>query len=229
MKINFFWKGNDFDKWCKLCILSHIKVGHDVIIWLSGNEPNTNEWFHVRNKIVIGDADFIFDVNKFIQEGGNFQTASALWRFHFLYKHGGWYCDTDAYAIQEFPDKEWAICSAEKDKSMLSIGVMKMPVRHPILKNCIVNIQYNWGNVKIFTKAFKDYFGHTKRTVPDKMFYPWSWKEWETIYKKKKIDNLIENGVYSIHLYHTMLKRNNALYCKLPGTLLEELINFIGD
>ena len=225
MKINFFWKGDEFDDWCKLCILSHIKVGHEVIIWVSGNWPQTNAWYEITNQVVVGDADHIFNVDEFISKGGNFQTASALWRFHFLYKYGGWYCDTDAYAIQHFPEKEWAVCSAETE-DLLSIGVLKIPKNHPIMMNCINDIQYNWGNVKVFTKAYKEHFGHTKGTVPYKMFYPWTWKNWSYVYSNMSIGDLINDGVYSVHLYHTMLKRVGAKYCKKPDTLLMELIEF---
>jgi len=226
MNINFFWKGNNFDKWCELCILSHIKVGHQVIIWLSGKEPNTIEWFNIKNKITINDANKIFNVNDFINNGGNNQTASALWRFHFLYDIGGWYCDTDAYAIQHFPDIKWAIGSAE-DKNLLSIGVMKLPTKHPILLKCIDKIQYNWGNVKVFTEAWKEYFNNINPTVPNEMFYPWTWKEWNNIYKKISINDLINQKVYSIHLYHTMLKRNN-IKCKkvIKPCLINELIDY---
>ena len=229
MEINFFWKGNDFDEWCKLCILSHIKVGHEPIIWLSGEEPDTDAWFDIRHQTIVGDADHIFNVDKFIDKGGNFQTASALWRFHFLFDKGGWYCDTDAYAIQHFEDRLWAVCSAEsKEKNLLSIGVLKVPPRHALFLDCINNVQSTWGNVKVFTKAFQNYFNHVQPTVPNEMFYPWTWEKWDNIYKRISMDDLIEQGVYSVHLYHTMIKRHDGLYEKKPNTLLKELIEFIG-
>jgi len=231
MKVNFFWKGDNFDGFNMMCIKSHIKVGHEVIIWLSGNEPNSWEWSNIipkYNNITIKNADTIFDVSKFIEDGGNLQTASDLWRFHFLYEYGGWYCDTDAYAIQHFPkSKDWIICSAEKDNSMLSIGVIKAPAKNPIFLECIKNIKHKWGNVKVFSEAYKNFYSNTNPTVINSEYYPWTWDKWDDIYKPTTIESLIiNNNTKSIHLYHTMLKRNNVKFetVRFPCILNEMIL-----
>ena len=228
MNVNFFWKGNDFDDFNKICLLSHIKVGHNVILWLSGTPPNSNPWKEIEEKIIIKNADTVYDVNNFIKNGGNFQTASALWRFHFLFNNGGWYCDTDAFAIQHFPENEpWIICSAETTNDLLSIGIIKAPKRHIIFTECIENVKMKWGNVKIFTECYKTHFGNTNPTVNNKDYYPWKWNEWNTLHDNITINSLIKNNTKSIHLYHTALKRNNVkCEAKEYPCILNEMIEF---
>lgn len=222
MDINFFWKGNDFTPFDRLCILSHVKVGHEVIIWLSGETPLSKYW--IEDNVSIKNADDIFNVDTFIEDGGNFQTASALWRFHFLYNYGGWYCDTDAFAVQHFPDSEWIICSAEEDNTLKSIGVLKTPPKHPLFIDCLSNIEYKWGNVKVFSEAYFDWFGNTPQEYDNSLFYPYTWKKYDTLIKEIDIPYC-----YSVHLYGTMLKRNNVKYEKKSGTLLTKLIEMVGE
>jgi hypothetical protein len=228
MKVNFFWKGEDFDDFNKICILSHLKVGHDVVLWLSGPPPNTDSWYHIANKISLMNANYVFDVTDFINGGGNLQTASDLWRFHFLYEYGGWYSDTDAFAIQHFhEDKEWVICSSETDER-LSIGIIKAPPKHPIFLDCITDIKKNWGNVNVFSNAYNKFFGNTSSTVPNEEYYPWRWDEWDTLYSDITLDYLRMHNVKSIHLYHTMLKRNGIKYfVSEDPCILNEMINYV--
>jgi len=103
LQVNFFWRGNDFSYLNRLCVLSHLSVGHGVVMWLSGETPESPYWINDLEHVVVNSADEILDVASFIRGGGNFKTASDLWRFHFLYEHGGLYCDTDAIAIGFFP------------------------------------------------------------------------------------------------------------------------------
>ena len=207
MKVNFFWKGDRFSFVNYITVLSHIKVGHRPIIWLSGT-PN-NEYIDKLKKnsnIQIKNADDIFKVEKFLSDGGNFKTASALWRFYFLYEHGGLYADTDAYAVSHFPETDWIIASGEnKNSNLISNGVIKAPAGDEIFLDCIKNIKYDWGNVEVFTNAYLSKY----KVIPhdlDKHFYPFSWKEWNTMFKDIKIPNC-----YSVHLYHQMLEKNNKL------------------
>jgi len=225
MDINFFWKGDDFDGWNYLCIKSHIEIGHNVIIWLSGKHPSSEWWELINNDITIKDANSIINIDHILNSGGNFQTASALWRFTFLYEHGGWYCDTDAYALQKFPDtNDWIVTSAEDNRKILSIGVIHAPKNNDVFLKCIDNVKIKWGNVKIFDKFFKEKYRSWAPNIAPSEYYPWTWREWDTLYKDIKLKDLYD--VKSIHLYHTMLKRNKkefSFYDK--NCLLNRMIN----
>lgn len=228
MKVNFFWKGKDFDEFSMICILSHLKVGHEVVIWLSGFEPNTPSWLTIRDKVDIKNANRVFNVTNFIIKGGNFQTASDLWRFHFLYEYGGWYSDTDAFAIQHFhQNRPWVVCSSETD-NRLSIGIIKADKNHPMFLDCINNIKHTWGNVNVFSEMYKKYFGNTSPIVPNIQYYPWKWNEWNKIYSNITIDELVQKNVKSIHLYGTMLRRNNVQFKLTENpSILNEMINYV--
>ena len=204
---NFFWSGPNFNFLEFIVLTSHLKVGHTVTVWLHGKSPNNKYWEMIEPRIIIKDADSIFNTSKFITNGGNFRTAADLWRFNFLYKYGGLYCDTDAFALREFPDDEWIVCSAETIPEMLSIGVLKAPPNHPMFIDCMNLTKNNWGNIQVFSSVYKKYFGHTNPTHKNELFYPYKWEDFMKLIRK--VD--IPMNAYSVHFY------SNALEHYLPN------------
>jgi hypothetical protein len=213
-----------------MCIQSHIKVGHLVIIWLYGNNPTSKYWNNLDfTKIVLAEASDIFDISSFMKhKDANFRTASALWRFNFLYQYGGWYSDCDAFAIKEWPDSEWVLCSGEEDENLLSIGVLKTPPKEEMFLDMIDNIQYKWGNVKVFNTYFRKHKGNTIKPYNSTDFYPFSWKNWDYMLSDMDISD-----TYSVHLYNTMVQRNMGDVKKFidekPNSLLGKLNTFIHE
>ena len=226
MKVNFFWSGDNFTYLHKLTILSHIKVGHEVIIWLHGDIPKSKYW--ITENVEIKNADEIIDITHFMKNGGNFKTASSLWRFSFLHRYGGWYSDTDAIATCTWPNDKWVICSANGE--LLSTGILKVPSNENMFLDMINNLKYEWGNVKIFNDSYQKYKGNIKPTHNSKDFFPFKWNEWKYLLNEK---NYIEMPKYSIHLYHTMFERANMidnieLWCdNNPETILGSLKKWI--
>jgi hypothetical protein len=195
-------------------------------MWLAGKKPNSQYWIDDLSEVSIKNADYILDVTSFIESGGNLKTASDLWSFSYLYQQGGLYCDTDAIAVKHFPEDEWILCSTNKSDPLekLVIGVMKAPRGSEVYLNCINKIQSDWGNVTLFGDEYEKVFGHTDSTHEDKLFYPYSWQQWDTLFKNIEIPD-----VYSIHLYHTMLEQNAMVRDKdfydkntLIGKLIEK-------
>lgn len=227
MEANFFWKGDKFTFVNYITILSHIKAGHTPVIWLSGS-PSNKFIDKLKNKteVCIRNADDIFKVDDFISAGGNFKTASALWRFHFLYEHGGLYSDTDAYAVKHFPDDKWIIASGEDEKSnLISNGVIKAPAKDDIFLECINNIRSEWGNVEVFTNAYIKKYPNIPHHY-DKLFYPFSWRDWNKLFLQSNIPDC-----YSIHLYHQMLEKNNKVIDKNfnESSLMLNLVNNVRE
>jgi len=202
--VNFFWRGKDFGILENMVLKSHIKVGHKPIIWLSGLEPNGFYWNEIQKLVVVKDANEVCNVEDFLSAGGNFRTAASLWRFNFLFKNGGLYCDCDAFALKKFPDDDWIVCSERNDDTVLSIGVLKAPPKQKIFSDCILNVNNEWGNVKIFTDSYQKHFGHTKSTHNSLLFYPYKWRDCEILFKKTEIPS----NVFSIHFYTKALQRN---------------------
>ncbi len=223
LQVNFFWRGNDFTYLNRLCVLSHLSVGHRVVMWLSGETPESPYWINDLEHVVVNSADEILDVASFIRGGGNFKTASDLWRFHFLYEHGGLYCDTDAIAIRHFPHDSWIVTSAETDERLLSIGVLASPPRQKLFLECIKNIKSDWGNVAAFTDCYYREFGNTAPTHDKRLFYPFNWTEWPQLFQDLPIPDC-----YSVHLYHTMLESRCLLGgrdCYHPDTMIGRIIS----
>jgi len=204
-QINFFWSGDDFDYISYMCITSHIRIGHIVNIWLYGNEPKSIYWDMLDLDLInVYDASDVFDISEFMKnKDANFKTASAMWRFHFLYEYGGWYSDTDAFALKQWPDDEWVLCSGETDGELLSIGVLKTPPKEQMFLDMINNIKYKWGNVKVFNEYFRKYKGYSIKPYRSFDFYPFNWKDWEIMLSPIPIPEC-----YSVHLYNTMIQRN---------------------
>lgn len=222
--VNFFWHGNNFTYLNKLTILSHLYVGHKVNMWTTNIVPNNKNWISNFKEINFFKASDLINIDDFIKKGGNVKTASDLWRFKYLYNNGGLYCDTDAIAIKEFPKCEKILTSGEKEDELLSIGVIKLPKGEEFLKKSIENIKYSWGNVRVFSKEYVNYYKEIKYTHDKKLFYPYNWNEWDAIFKIKNIPDC-----YSLHLYHTMFERNNYIKDKNfyieNSIILKELIN----
>lgn len=205
-QINFFWSGDKWSYLHDLTIKSHIKVGHMPIIWLHGDIPKSKYWdndVYVRSGR-IRDACFIVNIDSFMKRGGNFKTASSMWRFIFLYKQGGWYADTDALAIKTWPSQQWVVCGEKPD--MLSTGVIKSPWRQQMYINMLSDLKLDWGNVKVFNKHYFKRFQNVRETIDSKLFYPYKWNDWEVMLSDIEIPD-----VYSIHLYHTMFERSGMI------------------
>ena len=197
--INFFWSGDNWTFLHDLTIKSHIVVGHKPVIWLHGDKPRSKYW----NTDLYGNtenADDIIDISQFMRDGGNFKTASSLWRFTFLHRYGGWYSDTDAIALKEWPDIDWVICGEEP--GILSTGVIKVPKGQEMFLHMIGNMEYVWGNVDIFNKYYLQCHGNITETVNSLLFYPLKWREWRYLLSIMEIPD-----VYSVHLYHTMFEK----------------------
>ena len=196
-EVNFLWGGNRFNFLQNLVIKSHIKVGHTPVIWISGTKPKGDYWKEVENKIVEKNADLVYNIEKFLSEGGNYRTAADLWRWHFLYEKGGIWCDSDLFALKHLPSDEWIVCSGEERPNLLSIAILKVPAHQEIFLDCIKNIKKDWGNVEIFSKAYRKFFGHSNSTHQDRLFYPYKWRQCHKLIKKGKIPK----DCYSIHYW----------------------------
>jgi hypothetical protein len=210
--INFFWSGNDWSYLHDMTIKSHMVVDHRPVIWLHGNKPKSKYWnddIYTTNGGEIRDADDIVDISNFIKNGGNFKTASSLWRFTFLYEYGGWYADTDALAVRTWPNEEWVLCN--NYNCLISTGVLKVPPKQSMFLGMIKGLKYDWGNVKVFNHHYTKHFGNNTGTIDGRLFFPFTWKKWNILIDPDWNDNIIKDDTYSIHLYHTMFERDGII------------------
>jgi len=232
MQVNFFWKGDSFDLIHRISILSHYLVGHDVVVWLSGNRPNSQFWVDDYSDVIkIKNADEIINIDDFLKSGGNFKTGSALWRYTYLYQYGGTYCDTDVIALTKFPDDKWIIVSGEKpENGYASNSIIRVPKNELFLKESIENIRAKWGNVIVFSDAYKKYYGTPiKYTHPNRMFHPFQFNERAILFS-----NLSIPGAYSVHICHTFFDRRNIFIDwnyinQFKNTMLHKIVYHIQE
>jgi len=230
--VNFFWMGDDFQFLNRLTILSHLNVGHKVAVWLHGNPPNSKYWISDIPEIIVRDANKIINVNRFLGKIARglkkkrYRVVSALWRFTFLFKFGGLYCDTDAIAIKEFPHQEWIIASDRED--YFSIGVIKCPARHAALNYCMRNWSAKWGNVWVFTDAMRIY--NLGLTNPIEAFYPITCLQHNVYNNRYKTSIMLRAGEipdsYSIHYYGNRtqgLNIDQEMIDKYPESVIYKL------
>jgi len=229
---NFFWSGDDFQFLNRLTILSHLIVGHKVVVWLSGQVPESDYWIKDIPEVNIQDANDIIGISKYynlIPRGlgkKRYRIVSSRWRFSFLYNFGGLYCDTDAIAIRKFPNQEWIIAS--DTDTYYSVGVIKCPPKHPVLKYCIENWVPKWGNVQVFTDAINIH--KLGLTNSKKAFYPISCIQHNKCIKSHRRSFLLDNinipDSYSIHYYGNKTQGMNIDHntvSQYPNSLLNKL------
>ena len=148
-------------------------------------------------------------------------TASALWRFHYLYETGGLYCDMDHVALKRFPEDPWILSSGSGGK-YISNGLIKAPQGHPVFLDAIKNIRKRWGNVQVFDRACKKYGLKITHKIED--FFPFPWYRREELFKRKPLPNS-----YSLHLYFKFLKKLHLtpkiIREKHPKSMLKTLVD----
>jgi hypothetical protein len=222
MRANFFWRGNDYQFINRLTVESHLAVGHDVTIWLSGDPPNSKYWVDDL-RVDIKDAADEFDVKPFLDSGGNFWTASAIWRFHYLHENGGLYCDMDHVALKSFPSDPW-ILSSDCEGRYICIGLIKAPQGHPVFLEAIGRIKKKWGNVPVFDRACKKYGLKITHEIED--FFPFPHYKKGTLFKDRPLPDS-----YSLHLFTKGLSKMNLTEEKIrleyPNSMLERLVDFV--
>ena len=200
-----------------------------MVIHLHGDTPNSNYWKLLEN-IAIKNAGDIIDITEFMNKGGNFRTASSLWRFRFLYEFGGWYSDCDALALKPWPDRfKWVLCSG--NRKLISTGVLKVPAHEEMFLFMINKLKHKWGNVGVFNDAYLRFKGDTNTNFESSEFYPFKWDEWKVLLK----DRQIPDNCYSVHLYNTMFCRDGIIndmqqWCDdNPDTMLGRLNRWVNE
>ncbi len=168
MKVNFYWKGRDFQFLNRLTIISHIIVGHEVVIWIEGKHPGNRYWISDLEEVEIKDATEIYKTWKDAAAGACVRSVSDIWSFYFGKLYGEYYSDTDAIALKHWPDQD--ILLPTYDNKVVSVGVFRLPKNHPIFNCAIKKRIRSWGNVYIFTKCVR--LNGLDSNVPNEMFYP---------------------------------------------------------
>lgn len=227
MNVNFFWSGPDWQFINRVTIASHLKVGHEVILWLHGKKPNNKFWIGDM-PITIKDANEYLDIGQRLSNGWNVRTVSTIFQYRLMHENGEYTSDCDAIALKTWPDEEWCLVSESK-RLVSSVGVLRVPDHHPVLKCALKRAKRHWGNVKVFSKCCNEH--NLKSTYPSKQFYP------VTPHQNRKPMILLDGDIpnaYSYHVFFNNASKNNIteetiLQKKYKNSLLKKIADWALD
>jgi len=216
--INFFWGGDNFQFLNRLAIASHLLVGHEVIIWLNGKRPNSIYWVDdiVQN---IKDANESVNLNKFSTTLNKLnkgmynlnknrykpihKVLSSPWRFEFLFKYGGIYCDVDGIALKKFPEQDWIIATDSNKAGVYTCGFMKAPARQRLFKTALKFWMSRPNPMAAFSRAVK--LHKLNLTNQRKDFFPFTSSEHSSYLKSHNkhimLDHKTIYNSYSVHFF----------------------------
>lgn len=131
------WVGKEMSLLQHLCIKSFIHHGHEYHLYVYEAQQN------LPSGIIIKDANEILPKERIFcqQEGfgkGSYAPFADLFRYHLLYKRGGWWVDTDVVCNKFFQfEQEQIICSYYYRGIKASNFVLKFPAGDPFIKQLI--------------------------------------------------------------------------------------------
>lgn len=96
------WIGNQLSNLEKLSIKSFIDNGHEYHLYTYGPVSG------VPKGTIIKDANEIVTKEEiFTYKNGSYSAFSNYWRFHLLFKKGGWWVDTDLVSVKSIKDEPY--------------------------------------------------------------------------------------------------------------------------
>lgn len=250
MKVHMFWRDipgvyfSTMQFHNRLAILTHLLVGHEVVLHYSGRYPE-GDYFpddfvkYFPGKIEIRNADEIVSVDKFIEEAKSknippenyIRTSSDYWSFHLMTKLNDdeMYCDADVIALKPFPNKKWILTSDNIEDKHVTVAMMKGPKDHIIWKHMIDNCRQDWYNVQVLTKAV-DYFNLRDEECPAEWFHPVCWKVaynnsrgLHFLLNETKIPNSIGIHYYNYRLSRIQPPLDEGFIDKFPKSIFAQL------
>lgn len=180
MNINFLWIGKTLTKNGQLSLKSFLDHGHQPILW--AYDKNCQ---NVPQGVTIKDAGEIMHPSKIFtykNNGdcriGSYGGFSDIFRYHLLYKVGGWYCDMDVVCLKNFEeisDKPYVL---RPHKFTPIVGnIIKTPKECDFIKKCIEETEkevdennYRWIRpLEILSDVFQT-FDLQEYVVPNEYF-----------------------------------------------------------
>lgn len=153
MRVNFYWEGDNFRLLNRIAILSHMAVGHDVVMWAAGN-PVSEYW--------IDDLNIPINQTEGKPDGWRVEPYSKMVAYKHMLEHGECWADCDAIALKEWPDTETILveCAVRDARNRVNLvwnGVMRLPIGSPVLQCALKKIIPRYGNMRILYRCCKDH------------------------------------------------------------------------
>ncbi|WP_313240651.1 glycosyltransferase [Sphingobacterium multivorum] len=206
--IQSLWIGDKLSNLERLCILSHLKNGHEFHLYTYSNVKD------LPIGTVSKDAnEIISESHIFMDSSNSVASFSDLFRYKLLFDKGGWWVDMDIICLKYY-DFDDEYCFATENGSMVDhkIGVnncvIKSPAKAEYLKE-ILEIVYaelkvknniKWGRFgpELITQILKTY--DSKEYIKSVgTFCPINWYELDSIFDD--CNYTPDENVYAIHLW----------------------------
>lgn len=236
MNFNSLWIGKRLSKLEILAIKSHVKVGHNFVLWVYDDVEGIPDGITVKDAREILTEDHVFSYAR--GEGiGSYSACSNLFRYKLLLDQGGWWVDTDVVALKPFEfDEEFVFASENlKNKSCCpTTCVIKAPAGSKPMWFCwekaskVDRLNVKWGTIgpKLISKAVFKY-DLEEFAVPPYVFCP---VDWFVAEDNPVVPDCDTSRSHAVHLWHEMWRRNgidkdadfdpNSLYERLKHDIL---------
>ncbi len=221
--ISALWIGGPLSELERLCLHTWLHHGHAVHLYTYDAPRNAPAGVELRDAREVLPESRIFryaaDAHEAYQPGpggetlpGGFGAFANLFRYHLLYRVGGWWLDTDVALLRrlEFDDP---YVFAPEHADFLNNAVLKMP-RHCDLAAHLVARAEAAGEGQRFAETGPslltqvvhdlDLHGYAQ---PRETFYPHHWRKWQTPFRA---DTVPPSGAHTMHLWNEILRRNHV-------------------
>ena len=236
--VNSLWIGEELSNMEMISINSHIKAGHKYNLWCYSKIKNAPENVNLCDaKKILPESD-VFCYQTGLGKG-SFSAFSNIFRYKFLFEHGGWWVDTDLVAIRPFEFTDDYVFASERLKNgdiHPTTCVIKLPPKSDFALKCYnKSISYDrstleWSTIgpKLITTYLKqsDYLNKFVKN-PD-IFCPIDWHEINTDLTLQRSIDLSES--FGVHLWNEIWRRlginknkefdKNTFYEKLKSNYL---------
>jgi len=204
------WVGDRLSKLEQLSIRSYQYHGHDYHLYTYGHVEG------VPSGVVIKDAAEIVSPYS-IKQFRCIANFSDFFRYCLLFKHGGWWTDTDAVCLRPFEFTEEHVFSSEalqreNGKLHVNCGTIRVPRGCEMLLEALLRIARTnvatAGWSEIWPQLLQQLVGEFKLqqfVKAPKTFCPVPW--WDAALMVKTTFGL--NNSYAVHLWNEMWRQNN--------------------
>ena len=231
-----FWTGGNVPDYFFDCLESlHFLGGLDVVLCLDGPKLD-------RVPVTVASLEDLLSHNElkvYRSLKGRFKEVNRAdyFRIVVLAKYGGFYCDTDVFAIRPFSElvKDVSTYIASEDGLHLSNGIVyasspHQPVFDYMYEHFLERYRPDTFNL-VGPRWYSELvYMFDKVDYVSKRHYFVGWREFKKLFEPTSItvEELLQEGVYSVHLWGEMLRRTRFCVSDAhPDSLFVKLTRYL--
>lgn len=213
--LNTLWIGGPLSELERLCLYTWLHHGHPVNLYTYDAPRNAPTGVELRDAREVLPESRIFRYaedshSAYEKMPGGYGAFANLFRYHLLYRVGGWWLDTDVALLRRL-DFDDPCVFAPEHADLLNNAVLKMP-HHSHLAAHLVARAEAAGERQRFAETgppllteLANNLGLHGYAHPRERFYPHHWRRWQTPFRP---DTGPPYGAHTIHFWNEILRRN---------------------